>query len=344
MTKSLYDLSWQVTEAEYRKDPALSYSTLAKYKRSGFNGLDHLYDKTESPSLTFGSAVDSIITGGMEEFEERFMVAEFPLVGDKVVSVVKELFLKYGDKHNTLTEIPDNDIIKCAELFSYQNNWKPETRAKVIREQGSEYYKLLYIATDKTILDTRTYQDILNCVEALRNSPNTRFYFAPNNPFERIERFYQLKFKASSCGVNYRCMADLIIVDHDNKVIVPVDLKTSFKPEWDFYKSFLEWDYQIQARLYWRIIRANLDKDPIYRNYTLKDYVFIVVNKVTLNPLKWVFTDTRKRGDITYPNGIVLRDPECLGRELDQYLRYSHRVPIGVTESEYNDIVKYISV
>ena len=28
--KSLYDISWQVTEPEYRADPALSYSTLLK--------------------------------------------------------------------------------------------------------------------------------------------------------------------------------------------------------------------------------------------------------------------------------------------------------------------------
>ena len=77
MNKSLYDISWQVTEEEYRADKALSYSTLAKFKRSGFNGLNNLFDKVETPSLTFGSAVDSIITGGEEEFNERFFVAKF---------------------------------------------------------------------------------------------------------------------------------------------------------------------------------------------------------------------------------------------------------------------------
>ena len=68
--KSLYDISWQVSEKEYRADPALSYSTLARYEREGFNNLDKLFDRLETPSLTFGSAVDSIITGGQEEFDE----------------------------------------------------------------------------------------------------------------------------------------------------------------------------------------------------------------------------------------------------------------------------------
>ena len=76
--KSLKDISWLVTEDVYRADSALSYSTLARYEREGFNNLDKLFDKLETPSLTFGSAVDSIITGGQEEFNERFIVAEFP--------------------------------------------------------------------------------------------------------------------------------------------------------------------------------------------------------------------------------------------------------------------------
>ena len=66
--KDLKRISWVCSEEEYRADPAYSYSTLAKYNREGFNKLDSLFDKVESPSLTFGSAVDSIITGGEEEF------------------------------------------------------------------------------------------------------------------------------------------------------------------------------------------------------------------------------------------------------------------------------------
>ena len=42
--KSLKDISWQVTEEEYRQDKALSYSTLAKYERGGFKSLKSLFD------------------------------------------------------------------------------------------------------------------------------------------------------------------------------------------------------------------------------------------------------------------------------------------------------------
>ena len=207
--KKLSEISWNVSEEEYRADSALSYSTLAKYEREGFNNLDKLFDKLETPSLTFGSAVDSLITGGQEEFDNRFMVAEFPSTPDSIIQIVKELFNRFSDTCTNINLISNNAIIEVASLYSYQNNWKPETRAKVIKEKGFEYYNLLYLSQDKTILNTETYQDVYNAVRALKESESTKFYFADNNPFEpNIERFYQLKFKACLEGIDYRCMAD----------------------------------------------------------------------------------------------------------------------------------------
>ena len=71
--KSLKEISWDVDEATYRADPALSYSTIARYEREGFNNLDKLFDKLDTPSLTFGRAVDSTITGGQAEFDKEKM-------------------------------------------------------------------------------------------------------------------------------------------------------------------------------------------------------------------------------------------------------------------------------
>ena len=134
--KSFKDISWLVTEDVYRQDKALSYSTLAKYNREGFNGLHKLFDRIETPSLTFGSAVDSIITGGTEEFEDRFMVADFPDIPDSIISIVKHLHKTYtGTSTRSISMIPDNIVIGITEMFKYQMNWKPETIAKLIKEK-----------------------------------------------------------------------------------------------------------------------------------------------------------------------------------------------------------------
>lgn len=208
-TKRLYDISWKVTEEEYRADEALSYSTIAKFAREGFNKLDTLFDRVETPSLTFGSAVDALITGGQEEFDKNFMVADFPPLTDSVLKMVKAAFEKYRYQYRQLEDIPTKDLVDLSEELSYQLNWKPETRAKVVKEQGGEYYTLMYAAGDKKILDTETKEQVDAAVEALKTSAATKFYFSPNNPFNKdIVREYQLKFKATFGGVNYRCMAD----------------------------------------------------------------------------------------------------------------------------------------
>lgn len=347
MEKRLYDISWQVDEAAYRQDKALSYSTIAKFTREGFNNLTHLFDKVETPSLTFGSAVDAIITGGQEEFDKNFIVADFPETPDTIVKIVKDCFKEFSTAYRNLSDIPDAKIIDRAAIYAYQNNWKPETRAKVIKEKGEEYYRLLYIAGGKTILNTELNQVIKNAVNALQTSEATKFYFAPNNPFDtRYYREYQLKFKASFDEVSYRCMSDLLITDYQNKIVYPIDLKTSSHTEWDFYDSFIQWCYYHQARLYWRIIRATMDKDPFFKEFKLADYKFIVVNKNTLTPLVWEYKDTQKTGTLYYGknNQIVCRDPFDVGKELSYYLHYNPAVPKDITIKDPNDIIKFLNL
>ena len=344
--KNLYDISWQVDEPTYRADEALSYSTLAKFAREGFNKLDSLFDKVETPSLTFGSAVDALITGGQEEFDNNFMVADFEVPTDSVLKMVLVLFEEFGVTHNTLSSIPNEEIIGRTEALKYQLNWKPETRAKVIKEQGGTYYSLLYSANGRKIIDTATMEQIDAAVRALRHSRGTEFFFAPNNQFNTdIVREYQLKFKAILHGVNYRCMADLLVVDHANKIVYPIDLKTSSHTEWDFYQSFIQWRYDIQARLYWRIIRDNMDRDPMFKDYKLADYKFIVVNRNTLTPLVWEFNKTQALGTLTFGknNQIELEDPFALGEELSNYLLSRPAVPTGINELGSNDITQWLN-
>lgn len=342
--KTLYDISWQVIEPEYRADPALSYSTLAKFAREGFNNLDTLFDKVQTPSTVFGGAVDALITGGQEEFDKNFMVAEFPTLKDSVRSIVNTLFENYSQNYRSLNKIPDSIIIDQTILNSFQLNWKPETRARVIKEQGSEYYSLLYLAGDRTVIDTALKEQIDNTVNALKTSPSTCTFFAENGT-DNLIREYQLKFKATLDGVDYRCMADLIIIDPENMIVYPIDLKTSSHTEWDFYESFIQWRYDIQGRLYWRIIRDNMDRDPFFRDYKLANYTFVVVNKKTLTPLAWEFEDTQKMGTLVYGKHqqIELQDPFELGKQLSIYLSSRPQVPEGINIGSSNSITQWLN-
>ena len=210
MRKSLKEVSLNITEEEYRQMPELSYSTLAKYERGGFSSIKTLFDKVESPSLLFGSCVDTYLTDGIEAFNDRFMVAIFPELKDSEVSVIKSIFNITNGLY-TWDKVTNDTILQAIDECKFQPNWRPETRLKVIKEKGEEYYNLMVIAKDKTLISQEMYDEVLAAVDALKSSEATKWFFADNNPFEDVERLYQLKFNAELDGVGYRCMFDKIL-------------------------------------------------------------------------------------------------------------------------------------
>lgn len=347
MYPNLYDISWKVDEPTYRADSALSYSTISRFAKEGFNKLDSIFDKIDTPSLTFGSAVDALITGGQEEFDKQFIVAEFPSISDAQQTIAKTLFERYNDTYRNITDIDDDTLAEVGkECDFYAGDKYRNYRVKLIKENCQEYYSIMYAAKGKKVINTETYNQVTAAVRALKESEATKKYFAIDDPFDdSLQRFYQLKFRMPYDNFELRCMVDEIIVDHKTKTIYPVDLKTSSDAEWDFYHAFVKWRYDIQARLYWRIIRYNLDQHPEFKDYELADYTFIVVNKNTLIPLTWVYSDTKTKGKLTYgKNGFIeFEDPYVLAAQLNRYLKYKPAIPDDIYTNVRNDIVGWIN-
>ena len=214
MRKSLADISWQVEESVYRQDPALSYSILAKYEREGFEHLGTLFDKVESPSLLFGSCVDTLITDGEKAFADNYFISDIPKVSPSAEPIVKEIYTTFHNAYTNINDIPDDALMPILSQAGYKGNtnWGTKAKCDAIRKDGAQYYQTMFMAGNKTIVSQDIYNKVFACVRALKDSPATKMYFAENDPYSDIERYYQLKFKGSLGGVDYRCMMDLAVV------------------------------------------------------------------------------------------------------------------------------------
>lgn len=371
--KELKDISLDITEEEYRNDGALHYSTLASYARGGFHSIPTLSEKKESTSLLFGNLVDTMTTDGMEAFNNTYYVCNMPELSNKeFMNITKGLFDTLGNSYSSIDEIPNDVILNALDNINYGKTWRSETRLSKYREQCREYYRQLFIAGNKTIITNEQYSDAINCYNALKTSPLTKVLFADNNPFDDWKRYYQLKFSAyvkynsntneiisiipnnskdysieleKQGYLHYSCMMDLALVNNNIKTIIPIDLKTSSHHTDEFYKSFVEWSYQIQAREYAAILRAAMNVDEQFNSYKLQDYLFVVVNKKDLIPLVWQYKDTFNRGTLYYGKNsqIECRDPFDLGIELSKYLKENSKVPDGITQDKPNDLIKYLN-
>lgn len=345
MEKSLKELALNWDEETYRNSKELHYSTIAKFAREGFEHIDTLFDKVESPSLLLGSLVDCLTTDPPEEYTRRYLVAEFPPISTTIVNIVKQLFDAYSSEYDTIYKIPDNLIIDLTVLNNYQLNWKPETRAKVIREKAADYYNLLYLAKDKIIINTELNNLAHEMANSLITSPQTSSYFTKFTPWDDKENLYQLKFKANIDGVGYVVMFDIIQVDYGNKTIQPVDVKTSYKPSYNFYKSFIEWGYSHQCRLYYQVLKRVIEKDNYFKDFKILDYKDIVISKSNMLPLVWDFDATRAEGTLYLGknNQIEIKAPWVIGKELKNYLDNKPAVPNGINILKSNNVIEWIN-
>ncbi len=347
MVKSLKDISWLVDEPTYRADPALSYSTLSRYEREGkFSALATLSEHIDTPSLTFGSMVDTLITGSEEEFQQQFIVIDNPGLTDSLLEITQRLYSLHKEDGKRFEELKDEELARVGKECNYYAGDKyANYRVKQIRENCKAYYNTLCIAEGKKVVSPEDVEDARRCVEALKTSQFTSFYFAENDPFDdTIQRFYQLKFKGSHQGVNYRCMMDLAVVDNNAKTIQPCDLKTSSHNEWEFPLSFQKYRYDIQAKLYFRLLKNTVQADPFFKDYKVLPYKFIVVNRKNCKPMVWDFPLTEVTGqlELITPSGyhIIWRDPYTIGKELKKYLDEKPEYPFGTKESQ--DIVNWL--
>ena len=79
-------------------------------------------------------------------------------------------------------------------------------------------------------------------------------------------------------------------------------------------------------------------KDLYFKDFTLENYRFIVVNKESLTPLVWEFPLTKSMGTLVDNEGKEFRDPFDIGTELQGYLNLKPRVPVGIDQEGINTI------
>lgn len=92
-------------------------------------------------------------------------------------------------------------------------------------------------------------------------------------------------------------------------------------------------------------MKANVEKDDYFKDFEILNWHFVVVNKESLNPLVWEFTDTKKEGTLYYGknNQIEIRDPFDIAKELKHYLDNKPSVPIGISIDKPNDLTQFLN-
>src|SRR5690554_5683751 len=135
MVKSLFDISWNVTEKEYRADEALSYSTISFFEREGFRKLDELSKDIDSQAIRYGSLLDTIITES-EELDNKFYILETQRPSDAIARMVERSLALSKGEYQKLMKIPREVIVDVLNEEGYYTNWSEAKRVEKIYKEG----------------------------------------------------------------------------------------------------------------------------------------------------------------------------------------------------------------
>lgn len=337
--KSLKDYSLNLPEQEYHDLPYWSYSTIAKYARNGFSAIATLHDKMKpTPEMEFGSLFDSFITKGKKTLDEYIMCDITVPPAEKGVLDVLSSTCTYEN----FDEVPMHDVINAAETVSYQPKWKPDTRYAHISEYA-KYYNT--VKSGKKLVPKADWDDAIEMYRIFREDPYLKTIFCTKST-EEVEYLYQLQFCVpwliEGEDVKVKCMFDLLIVNHKDKTIRPVDLKTSSMPAYDFPEHFVKMRYDIQAQLYTHVLQKVIAQDYELNEYTILPFLFTDISRADKVPVTY---EIDLSGGFSFSKGDKVyqyKSWEELLAEILVYEANDAKVPEYITTTSSNDLVEIL--
>lgn len=316
-SQKIRSIFWDVPESEYRAYPAISQSALTKYDREGFRTIEQETETTGA--MIRGSLIDCLLTEGEEVFNSKYYVATYCEITDKPKKIVDILYEHYGHLYEELELVPESYILRVIKEQEYYSNRKDRTNINNIIKEGTIYYRNLIKGKGKTVVLKPQYDEAKATSDCLKQHQYTSKFFNPDKLSEYEEIIYQPKIILKDPRLPYelKCMYDLIYINHKEKYILPMDLKTTSSNEEDFERNYVNWRYDIQSSLYTCILKHMLK--VIGLDYEIKNFTFIVVNPSNLTPILWEDVNCFNFGDRINQYGTLYKGPFTLAREYYYY-------------------------
>lgn len=316
-----------VTLEDFRNTQAMSFSRLSKLADGPQAYKASLEEKEFSLGLAFGSVVDVLLTRP-DSFKDEFYV----MAGDKPSS---DMMIKFCEVY---AETDSQEQAHAASGFKIGLN----AVVSKFQTEGKSYYDSLILGKGKRVIDAALMFAGNQAVNTLKSNPFTKKYFTPE---DGIEILYQVPIiwkswiiqlpethseNPDEIEILYKGIIDLIRIDHKNKIIEIIDIKTGAE---GFWKAFWRYKLYLQGSMYY----YGLDK--VIMEAGLKEYL--------VRPTKFVYIDSNlyyppliykmSKSDIYhgrngyYPKIYTERDPliaklkykgyERLAAEMDWHVR-----------------------
>ena len=303
---AIQDHNLNLTEQEYRDLELPSYSMLASIDKQG---VDVVGGVKQNFNLKFGSLVD-MMCFEPHRVDEVFYQASAVKAPTLNVKKICDLILydiynsqdsgsilessgvlnrKRGKIYKDLKKYT-KEIVDASLSLGVYKSYNDQKIIDTVIKAGSTYFKDKVVSNDKILIKPEMWQHASHTAATLISHKYTGKYFAHDVP--GIEIIYQYKFVTMINGYECKGMLDVLVVNHNAKLIFPVDLKTGESPCKDFPILYTAHRYYIQGALYKEGIKSVIAEDEDLKDYEVKPFEFIYISKLNPNkPSKFTVDD-----------------------------------------------------
>lgn len=263
---------------KYEENPAISNSDLGLlfYSPDLFkNKKEGVYINKETTSLKIGSAVHLLLFFP-EVFNTTYIESPDQIEG-LMANFITELAIVKG------FDVDKKEFSEIETSVAYEKSGYKMAIANVKKnfinsQDYIDYYKFLaYYKKEGTIaLDKSEMEIVRNCAESLYQTINT---FSPSKYFKLGEELFSFfedeviwKYKTMDC----KSKLDSYTIDHKNKIIILIDVKTTSKDVYMFRESYEYYEYWRQIAFYSNALKFH------YPDYQIKQ-LFAVVQTTGVN-------------------------------------------------------------
>jgi len=282
------DCNIQISEQEYRDLDYPSYSLLSSISKQGLDVLSGV--KTNFFQLKFGSLVDDMCFEPSKLSNYYRGKADSVITGNpkKIIDIVLDKVAIKGSK--TVLDAHSNKIVSSArKLNVYAKYSDQKVLDTILVDKNRVYFADKLNSMGKIHIKDEMWQMAEEAANTLKTHDFTRVYFDKNDGMELI---YQYKFVVNLYGTNVKGMLDCLVIDHENKTIYPVDLKTGESPADMFDEVMLLHKYYLQASLYRLAMLEIVRQDVDLAGYTVSNFEFVYLSKLNVyKPTIWVVPD-----------------------------------------------------
>lgn len=238
-------------------------------------------EKPENADTSYfrkGGMVDCFLTEPTK-FEERYAVmhGSIPsgMMGD-LIRVYKQLLDVPGDDE-------PEELFKAAYQVSGYKLTLSAVEKKFNNPENQAYFKFLQDSEGMVVVSKDEADQAAGVAFLLKTDVHTAKYLESkhhDNPLIEVHDQLNLQWEGYG-GMTYRGIMDRVIIDHGNKKVIPIDIKTTGFNVLEFKKSYLKYGYYRQGAIY---TDGLLALGLIPEGYELENFRFIVADMLSRLP------------------------------------------------------------